>query len=240
MLNKLILCFTLLISFLPFTSFTESTQAAKQPNKTAVYYIPHQDDEFLSMGVSILNHVDAGYDVHLVLVTDGEGSKMIPKFNLTKKQFGEARDREFIKSARALGVKYKNLHFMNLPDGKVTKQQMESIILKFEAKYPGAKHRAYSYYDKHNDHKVGGEALNALYNAKKVKDARFYINHGRYDTKGKDEFYKGSKRKLTLADGAYRNISKKQGLHGIGYRSAYDLFDRYNGKWKNKYHLANQ
>lgn len=37
----------------------------------AVYFVPHQDDETLSMSVDILRHIAAGRETHIVLFTDG-------------------------------------------------------------------------------------------------------------------------------------------------------------------------
>jgi len=42
--------------------------------KTAVYFVPHADDETLSMAPDIINHLRLGYDVHLVLISHGEHS----------------------------------------------------------------------------------------------------------------------------------------------------------------------
>jgi hypothetical protein len=40
----------------------------------AIFYIPHQNDETLSKGVAITQHLDAGREVIAVLYTDGAGS----------------------------------------------------------------------------------------------------------------------------------------------------------------------
>lgn len=220
---------------------------AKKPTKpkkpVAVFYIPHQDDELLSFGVAILNHVERGADVKLVLYTDGEGSGLVNKMGITKAEFGAARDKEFRLSTRFLRVKPSNITYLNLPDGTVTKAQMEKIILKYEKMYPGARHKAYSYYDQHNDHKVAGQALNDLYNQGKVSDARFYINYGRYDTPGKPEIRNPKKysRNIKMAASAYKKNNPKWGSYAIGYRSAgKHLFDNVVNNPQSYYHLPNQ
>ncbi|MDQ0857818.1 PIG-L deacetylase family protein [Bacillus sp. V2I10] len=224
--------------------FTENDVKAAdlKENKVVIYYVPHQDDELLSMGVGILNDVERGYEVHLVLYTDGLASNVQHTLNLTPEQFGKARDKEFIRSALALRVKPNNLHFLNLQDRKVTKEDMREVIQKFEKKYPGAKHRAYSYYDKHNDHNVAGEALNALYNEGEInEDVKFYINYGRYDTKGIEEPYNERKYKKRLKMGirAYNINMPKFGFYGIGRKSAGDLFVNLEKNPKSLYHLPN-
>ncbi|MGA8941982.1 MAG: PIG-L family deacetylase [Thermoactinomyces sp.] len=42
---------------------------------TVVYLVPHADDELLSMGVDIVNHLRLRYDVHLVLMSPGGHSR---------------------------------------------------------------------------------------------------------------------------------------------------------------------
>ena len=42
---------------------------------TVVYLVPHADDELLSMGVDIVNHIRLRYDVHLVLMSPGGHSR---------------------------------------------------------------------------------------------------------------------------------------------------------------------
>lgn len=64
----------------PFlTSSDELTEGKRMPEnkpnaKTAVYFVPHADDETLSMAPDIINHLRLGYDVHLVLISHGEHS----------------------------------------------------------------------------------------------------------------------------------------------------------------------
>lgn len=96
-----------------------------------IYFIPHQDDEVLSMGVSIATHVEAGHDVQVVLCSDGQSSGVRTelnnggscKKNVNGKQdthninlsegagggFVSARDREFINACLKLGIKYSNI-----------------------------------------------------------------------------------------------------------------------------------
>lgn len=219
--------------------------ASPAPSKkpVAVFYIPHQDDELLSFGVAILNHVEKGFDVKLVLYTDGEGSGLVGKMPLTKKQFGAARDKEFSLSTNFLRVNQRNITYLNMPDGKVTKGMMKNVIQRYEKMYPGARHKAYSYYDQHNDHKVAGQALNELYNAGKVSDARFYINYGRYNTPGQPEVKNPGKylHRLRLAASAYNKNKPAWGYYGIGYKSAGKfLFDNVLKRPQSYYHLPNK
>jgi LmbE family N-acetylglucosaminyl deacetylase len=218
---------TLTAATLLFSGFgSMKTEAAEKPR--VIFYVPHQDDELLSMGASIINHVNSGQEVHLVLYTNGTASYMRKVMNMNPRAFQQARNKEFILSAVSLGVKTKNIHFENLQDGSVTKTQARLMILKYNKKFPHAKHKAYSYYDKHSDHRVGGEALLDLHNEGKILDARFYVNHGRYDTPGFEEYVtgKGSYMRIKMAVNAYNINKPKAGLYGIGFRSAgKEMFD---------------
>jgi LmbE family N-acetylglucosaminyl deacetylase len=229
----------LLVSVLVLCGFSNVSEASRK--QKVVYYVPHQDDELLGMGVSIINHVKSGHDVHLVLMTNGTNSNVRKKMHMSPRQFQQARNKEFTMSARMLGVKRSNLHFENLQDGSVTKEQMKNVIMKYENRYPNAKHKAHSYYDKHNDHRSAGQALNELFNEGKINDARFYVNYGRYDTKGiTEKLATKSVGQLRMSAGAYNIKSSKGGFYGIGYISAgSEMFKNVVNNPINIYHLPN-
>ncbi|WP_282035294.1 PIG-L family deacetylase [Metabacillus indicus] len=210
-------------------------------NPVAVFYIPHQDDELLTFGVGILNHIESGYNVHLVLYTDGQASNVFKQMQIEPGRFGEIRDKEFKRSAKSLGVHMNNLHFIDLPDGKVTTEDMREIILTYEKKFPGALHRGFSYYDLHNDHRVAGEALNELYNEGEIgKDTRLYINYGYYTTQGtEDPMSDRFRKKLLNASKAYKVNNPRFGFHAIGWKSAKPLFLNLEKNPKSMYHLPN-
>jgi hypothetical protein len=95
----------------------------KQPNPAiispAIFYSPHQDDETISMGASIAEHVRKGRPVYVVLFTNGAGSNAINilngkekcsshntfhHFNLSLQDLINARNDEFIAACKKLGV----------------------------------------------------------------------------------------------------------------------------------------
>ncbi|MBH8600387.1 PIG-L deacetylase family protein [Thermoactinomyces sp. CICC 23799] len=51
----------------------DGSDLSHQPQ--VVYLVPHADDELLSMGVDIVNHIRLRYDVHLVLMSPGGHSR---------------------------------------------------------------------------------------------------------------------------------------------------------------------
>jgi hypothetical protein len=102
----------------------------------AVFFVPHQDDETLSMGAQILRHVAAGRQVHVVFLSDGQLSQAYDTLmggrecvwhnrvhdpaaegyaGLTRTQFGYARDKEARIACTELGVAVANIHQERLP-----------------------------------------------------------------------------------------------------------------------------
>ena len=169
----------------------------------AIYYVPHADDEILTYGVSIKNHLNAGREVVVVLYTKGWGSKVQNELNgtayspywgathnptkegyetLDNDEFGDARKREFINSCYALGVNPSNVYFRPLTvTNSIT--EMKNVILEFNTLFPAASHKAMSWKDRMglatddpNEHSVSGYALKQLWQAGTITDARFYIS----------------------------------------------------------------
>jgi LmbE family N-acetylglucosaminyl deacetylase len=169
----------------------------------AIYYVPHSDDEILTYGPSIKNHLNSGREVITILYTNGVGSKVQKELNgtvnspywgkthnptsegysiLSDDDFGDARIKEYINSCHALGVKPENILIDRLT---VTNdvEEMKQLILKYHNLYPNASHKVMSYKDQMgtgsnvaNEHSVSGYALKALYTAGTVTDARFYVS----------------------------------------------------------------
>ena len=169
----------------------------------AIYYVPHSDDEILTYGPSIKNHLNAGREVITILYTNGVGSAVQNQLNgvnsssywggyhvpakegyttLSNDDFGDARIKEYINSCHALGVKPENILVDRLT---VTNDvdEMTDLILKYHALYTDASHKAMSYKDQMgtgsnnpNEHSVSGYALKGLYTAGTITDARFYVS----------------------------------------------------------------
>lgn len=169
----------------------------------AIYYVPHSDDEILTYGPSIKNHLNAGREVITILYTNGVGSAVQNQLNgvnsssywggyhvpakegyttLSNDDFGDARIKEYINSCHALGVKPENILVDRLT---VTNDvnEMTDLILKYHMLYPAASHKAMSYKDQMgtgsnnpNEHSVSGYALKGLYTAGTITDARFYVS----------------------------------------------------------------
>lgn len=134
---------------------TKDGEPIEPAGKTVLAFVPHQDDELLTMGAAISKYVALGYDVHVVLCTDGSGSFVrsalndgggcsfhtgAHAFSLSTEQFSAARDAEFTDSCIALGVPVENVHIADARgvDSKLGLEQAETIIENYLALYPDA------------------------------------------------------------------------------------------------------
>ena len=161
-----------------------------KPSKTVLYFPPHQDDELLTYGIDIAASVKNGYDVHVIMCTDGAGSNVRLRlgnreyceqchdthvFDLTKEDFTATRDQEFLGSCAALGVKRENIHFEHdrIADGSVTLEAAKALIKHYVdlidpdstvcTMYPNKPE------DHHRDHRTLGLAAVELYNEGAIK-----------------------------------------------------------------------
>lgn len=152
-----------------------------------VFFVPHQDDEILSQGASIQQHVAAGRDVNIVLMTDGQASgaretiRTERGISLSESAFSKARDREFLDCLSRLGIPQSKVYFENLKDGGVTRVRTKEIFRDYITKFPGGAFKTMSWMDAHPDHHMLGRCLDELDLAGDVpgRDVRF-IRSARY------------------------------------------------------------
>ena len=152
-------------------------------NKHAVIYIPHQDDESSHLGQFITGAVErlGSANVHLVVMTDGNGSgaKNTPAVQSILTEYGitftQARDREFLASAKELCVgDYKFVENLGLndvkrfPDSGVKNNvsKVKQVMKYYDNLYKdkgGVTHFTYTNFDSHTDHNTLGSTLKSLY-----------------------------------------------------------------------------
>jgi LmbE family N-acetylglucosaminyl deacetylase len=157
------------------------------PNPTGraiFFYSPHQDDETLFMGQVIAHHALAGREVHVVLMTNGSTSAVLPMLNggansgwwggfhyperegydpLSQPDFGLARDREFIAAVGQLGVFPENIHFATGRPNNTTMVGVEEEMRKWATLYPDAGHYTMHWSDPNSDHGECGLVLKNLH-----------------------------------------------------------------------------
>jgi LmbE family N-acetylglucosaminyl deacetylase len=87
-------------------------------------FAPHQDDEVLGCGGTLLRKIEAGAAVHLVFMTDGSASHrgLMGPLELAALRRDEARA-----AARVLGVASEQVTFLNLPDDELGRHHGQAV-----------------------------------------------------------------------------------------------------------------
>jgi LmbE family N-acetylglucosaminyl deacetylase len=222
-----------------------------------IYYIPHPDDETLSMGVAIANSVYNGNEVHLILLSDGNDSKARATINrdllcrlhkkhlnsvksgyatLSCEKFGKSRLKEFINASIDLGVKKKNINICNFPNEEFTGMDIANIILEYNKMYPGANHNTTSFYDDHKTHKKMGATLLRLYNNGEISHVRLFISPNKWSkVKGTVEKNPKINNRVIKSMQDYCIWNPQKSNYAIGYHSVRILFKIVREKLISKY-----
>jgi len=148
------------------------------PHHQIIVFIPHADDDVLSMGVFIHREVQAGHDVRVVYYTDGAGTGICSvdvngiceannQFHgISVNQFIADRDSELQHSLGALGVPLDHIDYgtygYRFRDGRTTVADATWMLQTYHADYPDATLLTMSWIDGHPDHGAAGRALRAL------------------------------------------------------------------------------
>jgi LmbE family N-acetylglucosaminyl deacetylase len=147
---------------------------------TVLFVSPHQDDDALAMGPAIRDHLNAGHDVHVLLLTTGQNSGVRAELGMDVPTFVAARDDELSRATRQNGVRAANVHIpANRPqDGQLTQDQAEQMITDFYTAHPGAWCKSYSNLaatGRHVDHVTSGKAVVALAATGLITNLRLYV-----------------------------------------------------------------
>lgn len=169
--------------------------------KTMLYFVPHQDDELLTMGIDICRSVMKGWEVHVILCTDGSESAVRirigngtsgelfnddQRWELTEEEFIQARDAEFRDSCKAMGVKHYHIHLPKdrAADCSLTTSHAEKIIWRYLQLY--GKYATVCAIspdngpNQHEDHKTLGRAVNNMIRRNQIQEARLFIEPYHY------------------------------------------------------------
>ena len=88
--------------------------------RSAIIFFPHQDDETLGCGGTIIRKKQAGAEVKIVFMTDGSQSH---SHLMSEEKLAEIRAKEAIAAADKLSVKSEDIFFLGIPDGSLTQNQ---------------------------------------------------------------------------------------------------------------------
>ena len=156
-----------------------SAPVVPETRQRVVFYIPHADDDVLSMGTLIQDQVRAGHDVEVVYYTDGGGSGVCAArdgvcraadeyYGRPVTAFIADRDQELYRAVAALGVTPEHVTLYHPPgqprrrDGTVDLPYATAMLRHFIQMYPDATHVTMSWLDAHADHGSAGQALRSL------------------------------------------------------------------------------
>ncbi|WWD85104.1 hypothetical protein TEGL_35580 [Terrisporobacter glycolicus ATCC 14880 = DSM 1288] len=206
-----------------------------------VFYSQHQDDETLWASAAIIEAInEVGADhVYVVQVSYGTGIKIFDKENMfdnmDQMERYKYREREFLAAVKELGVKRENVVLLPRLNntGSTSFELMEQTALKFENELKSVTHVAHTYkLDWHLQHLKNGAVIQSLYNAKKIKDVKYFVKPEYKDEIPKSEriFYKAIKKedkeKIRKACEQYKIVDKDKKREGIGYKSDNKSFER--------------
>jgi LmbE family N-acetylglucosaminyl deacetylase len=90
--------------------------------QSAVIFAPHEDDETLACGGTIIKKMQAGAKINLVFLTDGSRSHSCV---ISKSKLREMRKQEALKAAKVLGLDSGNIMFMPCENGRLAANQNE-------------------------------------------------------------------------------------------------------------------
>lgn len=89
---------------------------SEELQRPALIFSPHQDDETLGCGGTIIRKIEAGADVQVVFMTDGHQSH---KHLMAPERLSELREKEAAAACAILGLPESGVTFLRFPDGSL-------------------------------------------------------------------------------------------------------------------------
>lgn len=207
---------------------------AKPP---AVYLVPHQDDETLSMSADIRVHINAGRPIEVYLYTNGSHTRVCGDrfgFNLEPAECTAARDAEFDHATMLLGVPAEHVHRVvdpatgerpdDYPTVDAARRMLAWVMADVEARYPSfdrheISYKSMSWADNHPGHAVMGQALREAWQADGRVDARFFLKrdpHGEWPTRPDGAASKSVTSTVSKGGRSWYRIRAASFSYGIG------------------------
>jgi LmbE family N-acetylglucosaminyl deacetylase len=107
----------------------------RELDKSAIVFAPHQDDETLGCGGTIIRKKQAGANLQIVFMTDGCQSHA---HLMAENELRSTRAKEAVAAAQVLGVDQNDVLFLEFRDGtlaqnqKQAKEKVKEIILRYQ------------------------------------------------------------------------------------------------------------
>lgn len=250
----------------PNTPTKVSASASVSP---AVFFVAHQDDETLQMGLDIIRHASSGREVYVILYSDGTGSGAHPVINgtvgsgisswwglahntlaegylpLSDAEFSAARVKEFKSACGQLTIPPARVIYDPISNDDLTAANLEILIQKYVTMFgASASYKAHTYHDTHPHHAASGQALLNLYNDGAVTDARFYVSRGDIQQGaafgGKTAVASSIEAlRVKHAVDCYYAWNPSCGSYAIGAHSVHPQFQHLLANNYNRYHVPN-
>jgi len=106
-------------------NYSMSELDANDLGRSAIVFAPHQDDETLGCGGTIIKKKRAGADVSIAFMTDG--SRSHSRF-IAENELKSIRANEAIAAGRVLGVEENKILFLEFKDGELSKNQDAAVL----------------------------------------------------------------------------------------------------------------
>lgn len=199
-----------------------SMSAPRSIENPVIWFHAHQDDETLTLGPGIEEHVRAGRWNIAVLATDGSQSFVRNDLGMTYEAFSAARDAELSAAYALLGV---DAAFpWGGRDGAFTVTQARVMVNYWVSRFPRASFKAQSYVDSSPDHRVIGQALREAWQKTPTLDVRFYVKRGDWALAPATSWETLGDRRTLAAGEAYGYLNPAENRYGIGHRSVRQEF----------------
>jgi LmbE family N-acetylglucosaminyl deacetylase len=210
-----------------------------------VFFIPHQDDETLTMAADIRAHFVEGRQVVIVLVTDGSASRVRNAMCaskgvcLTVREFVVARNAEQFAAIQHLAPGAQ-IFYENYQDGALTQAQATTAITKYVSLFPNGSYKTMSWLEENPDHIALGQALKTMNDAGLIpnNDSRFEQNRTFWDTMPVNGLFVAADEKVPAAYDEFYYWNPPIGRYAIGSQSVPSMFDAARLDPRSKYHTA--
>jgi len=109
--------------------WSDEMPEAIDSGKRIVVFAPHPDDAILGCGGTIAKRTEEGFEVLIVMMTDGRHAFSLLGIDSepSPEEVKRIRREEFFRASRMLGVPEKNLFFFDFEDGTLEKHWKEAV-----------------------------------------------------------------------------------------------------------------
>jgi LmbE family N-acetylglucosaminyl deacetylase len=143
-------------------------------NRRIIVFAPHPDDETLGCGGTIAKKIAEGYEVLIVVMTDGRfllQNSSETNSCLMPEQVKKIRRAEVLKATKILGVPEKNVIFLDFVDCtlKENKKTAEENVTMILEKFPPSEVYFPHEKDNHPDHKATNHIVQTVFKKLNLK-----------------------------------------------------------------------